>query len=198
MPGPRTWGRRRPRCCASCPSADVDVIERCSGHGGSLGVKKENFAVALKVGRPAARQAAKDDKAYLASECPLAGAPSSARRRRRSRATTAPPETLHPIELMARAYGLLAGDRSMTTQTAAKRLITRADIIDPGQYAKATARTQAAQSPSSSATAASRSVRSPPSTSRTTTRCGIRSTRCCTSSTAARRRSPTSSKPITR
>ena len=37
---------------------DITVIERCSGHGGSWGVKKENFETALKVGKPATRKAA--------------------------------------------------------------------------------------------------------------------------------------------
>ena len=39
--------------------AKIDVIERCSGHGGSWGVRKEFFEVAIKVGKPAARQAAR-------------------------------------------------------------------------------------------------------------------------------------------
>ena len=43
MPAPRTWARRRPKCCASFRQADVQVIERCSGHGGSWGVKKAAF-----------------------------------------------------------------------------------------------------------------------------------------------------------
>ena len=41
----------------SCPTAEIKVIERCSGHGGSWGVMKENFEVALKVGKPVAPQA---------------------------------------------------------------------------------------------------------------------------------------------
>jgi glycerol-3-phosphate dehydrogenase subunit C len=94
------------------PEADIDVIERCSGHGGSWGVKKENFATAMKVGRPAARQAARDNKAVLSSECPLAAlhlqqGVAAAERDEGAK----PPETLHPIELMARAYGLLEGDQ---------------------------------------------------------------------------------------
>ena len=55
------------------PEADVKVVERCSGHGGSWGVLKENFDTAIKVGRPAARLAAQAGKHYVASECPLAG-----------------------------------------------------------------------------------------------------------------------------
>ena len=55
------------------PGADVQVIERCSGHGGSWGFKKDNFETALKVGRPVARQASEGGKAFVTSECPLAG-----------------------------------------------------------------------------------------------------------------------------
>ncbi len=90
------------------PSADVDVIERCSGHGGSWGVKKDNFAVAMKVGRPPSRQAAQADKAVLSSECPLAAL--HLQQGVAALEDGKMPETLHPIELMARAYGLLEGD----------------------------------------------------------------------------------------
>src|SRR3546814_3979665 len=44
------------------PQADVKVIERCSGHGGSWGVLKQHFETAIKVGRPAARQAARSEE----------------------------------------------------------------------------------------------------------------------------------------
>ena len=54
------------------PEPDVAVVERCSGHGDRVS-RKGNFEKAMKVGKPVARQAAKNDKAYLASECPLAG-----------------------------------------------------------------------------------------------------------------------------
>jgi len=90
------------------PEAALDVVERCSGHGGSWGVKKENFPIAMKVGRPAARQAAKDGKAYLASECPLAALHLQQGVEALEGKTI---EALHPIELMARAYGLGEGDR---------------------------------------------------------------------------------------
>src|SRR3546814_19186217 len=55
------------------PDADLAVIERCSGHGGSWGVMQENFEKAFKVGRPVARQTANSGKKYIASECPPAG-----------------------------------------------------------------------------------------------------------------------------
>ena len=89
------------------PQAEVAVIERCSGHGGSWGVMKQHFETALKVGKPAARQAAKSGKAYLASECPLAGAhilQGVERLDLEQKPDFA--ESRHPIELFAQAYGL--------------------------------------------------------------------------------------------
>ena len=89
------------------PEAEVAVIERCSGHGGSWGVMKQHFETALKVGKPAARQAAKSGKAYLASECPLAGAHlMQGIERLNAEPEPAFTESRHPIELFAEAYGL--------------------------------------------------------------------------------------------
>ena len=87
------------------PDTRIEVIERCSGHGGSWGVRKEFFEVALKIGKPAARQAAKNETAFVASECPLA-APHIIQGIERLGGTGKLPEQAHPIELFARAYGL--------------------------------------------------------------------------------------------
>jgi glycerol-3-phosphate dehydrogenase subunit C len=89
------------------PQADVKVIERCSGHGGSWGVMKQHFETAIKVGRPAARQAAQAGKAYVASECPLAGQhllQGIDRLQMENKPQVA--RSYHPIELLAKAYGL--------------------------------------------------------------------------------------------
>jgi len=89
------------------PEADVAVIERCSGHGGSWGIMKENFDVALKVGRPVARQAAESGKAFIASECPLAATHILQGVERLKDGEARPAESArHPIELFARAYGV--------------------------------------------------------------------------------------------
>jgi glycerol-3-phosphate dehydrogenase subunit C len=88
------------------PGIDVQVIERCSGHGGSWGVMKENFEKALKVGRPAARAAAESGKTHLASECPLAGDHLAQAVERLGGSANLAGEPSHPIELLARAYGL--------------------------------------------------------------------------------------------
>jgi glycerol-3-phosphate dehydrogenase subunit C len=96
------------------PDAKVGVVERCSGHGGSWGVMKENFEVALKVGRPVARQANESGAKYVVSECPLAR-DHIAQGVEKLRANADPEEAAkhaelvqvqHPIELMAIAYGI--------------------------------------------------------------------------------------------
>jgi glycerol-3-phosphate dehydrogenase subunit C len=92
------------------PDTPVDVIERCSGHGGTFGVVKTTREAALKTGRTTFRTAASQARGHIVSDCPLAaehivhnvkllndkdGKPSPAR----------VPE--HPIQIMARAFGLM-------------------------------------------------------------------------------------------
>ena len=90
------------------PEAEVDVIERCSGHGGSWGVKRDNFETAIKVGRPAARQALNSGKKHVVSECPLAGMHigQGLERLVEDHNTTAYQIAAHPVVLFARAYGV--------------------------------------------------------------------------------------------
>jgi len=86
------------------PNANLQVIERCSGHGGSWGFKKANFAPALKVGAPVAKQVAKSGKAVVTSECPLACAHIA--QELEKEAGQLPRRVGHPIEILAQAYGL--------------------------------------------------------------------------------------------
>ena len=88
------------------PDTAVNLVERCSGHGGTFGVMKETHPVARKVGRPAARQIAQKGAETLCSDCPLAckhlGQLLAAET---SPDITAPARQEHPIEVLARAYG---------------------------------------------------------------------------------------------
>ncbi|HEX5452304.1 MAG TPA: heterodisulfide reductase-related iron-sulfur binding cluster, partial [Stellaceae bacterium] len=93
------------------PEADIAVIERCSGHGGSWGVMKGNFETALKVGRPVFRQALRDKRSYVSSECPLAGMHIVQGMQMQAKDAAVPDHAPHPIELLARAYGLAAEAR---------------------------------------------------------------------------------------
>jgi glycerol-3-phosphate dehydrogenase subunit C len=88
------------------PEVNLQVIERCSGHGGSWGYKHANFETALKVGAPVARQAAASGKAVVTSECPLAGLHIAQGIERQDGAGEKPRLAGHPIEIVAEAYGL--------------------------------------------------------------------------------------------
>jgi glycerol-3-phosphate dehydrogenase subunit C len=101
----QNMGQKAAEMLRLIPQADLQVIERCSGHGGSWGIMKGNFDTALKVGKPVAKQANDSGKAHLASECPLAGL-HIAQGMERLQPDKAPPASRHPIELLAMAYGL--------------------------------------------------------------------------------------------
>ncbi len=87
------------------PETEVGVIERCSGHGGSWGFKGAHFDTALKVGRPAARQARDGGKGFVASECPLAGVHLAQGLDLLGGDAPRPRLAGHPIQILARAYG---------------------------------------------------------------------------------------------
>jgi glycerol-3-phosphate dehydrogenase subunit C len=102
----QNMGQKAAEMLRLIPGADLAVMERCSGHGGSWGIKKPFFKTALKVGRPVARQAAESGKAYLASECPLAGVHIAQGMEKLGGERAKPHLVTHPIQLLARAYGL--------------------------------------------------------------------------------------------
>ena len=86
------------------PGTEVVVIERCSGHAGTWGVKKEFHETALKIGRPVVRQIAELKPDYFASDCQLAAhhlEEGLARAESRGEA-----QLRHPLTLMRMAYGL--------------------------------------------------------------------------------------------
>jgi glycerol-3-phosphate dehydrogenase subunit C len=89
---------------------DLAVIERCAGHGGSWGVRKEFFEVGMKVGKPVMRTAVKENKAHIASECPLAAIhirQGMEKEGKDKEGFTLPAKAEHPVELFAKAYGLI-------------------------------------------------------------------------------------------
>ncbi len=88
------------------PDCEPQVIERCAGHGGTWGVMKKNFDTALKVGKPVARTALKNEAAYVVSECPLAADHIGQGMALIDEDAPKTKTTCHPIELFAKAYGL--------------------------------------------------------------------------------------------
>jgi glycerol-3-phosphate dehydrogenase subunit C len=92
------------------PDTPVDVIERCSGHGGTFGVVKPTHEIAEKVGRPVFRTAAQQNRGHIVSDCPLAAQHivQNVQDNAAKDGNTAPvKEPEHPIQIMARAYGLV-------------------------------------------------------------------------------------------
>ncbi len=55
------------------PETTVNVVERCSGHDGTWGVKSEYFADSMKIGKPVFKQMAESDPDYISSDCAIAG-----------------------------------------------------------------------------------------------------------------------------
>jgi Fe-S oxidoreductase len=81
------------------PDTTVEPIERCSGHDGTYGVKKEFRAASMKIGRPVMSRVEASGAAHYASDCPMAGHQIES-----GLASGAPPE--HPLKLLRLAYGL--------------------------------------------------------------------------------------------
>jgi glycerol-3-phosphate dehydrogenase subunit C len=111
----QNMGQKAAEMMRLLPGTDLQVIERCSGHGGAWGVMKGNFETALKIGKPVARDARKAARTYLASECPLAGAHILQGMQRVDGEGSVPARSPHPIELFAKAYGIDVEDSGVGT-----------------------------------------------------------------------------------
>ena len=85
------------------PNIKIDVVERCAGHGGTFGVMKGTHDLAVKVGKPTARQIKNKNNKYMASDCPLAG---KHLKQLEVDTNITSDEALHPIELIAKSYKL--------------------------------------------------------------------------------------------
>ena len=81
------------------PDTEVTMIERCSDHDGTYGVKAETFDKAMKIGRPVINAIKKNNPDHYGSDCPIAG-----NHLANGVGDGSSPE--HPISLMRKAYGL--------------------------------------------------------------------------------------------
>lgn len=90
------------------PGTAVATVERCAGHDGTWGVKREFYAASMKIGRPVFRQMAQAAPDYVSSDCPIAarailqGIDALAQ----TDATVSRPAKAHPLTLVRIAYGL--------------------------------------------------------------------------------------------
>ena len=55
------------------PGTTVNTVERCAGHDGTWGVKREHFAESMRIGRPVFSRMGDSDPDYISSDCPIAG-----------------------------------------------------------------------------------------------------------------------------
>jgi len=81
--------------------ATVTMVERCSGHDGTWGVKSEYFDKSMKIGKPVFRQMAEPKPDYVSSDCAIA-----ARHILQGMGEEATAQKQHPITLLRIAYGL--------------------------------------------------------------------------------------------
>jgi Fe-S oxidoreductase len=98
----QNMGQKTREMLESVPGTEVKVVERCSGHDGTWGVKTEYFDNAMKIGRPVFRMMAEAAPDYVASDCPIAarhimqGMGEDAKQAKK----------LHPLSLVRKAYGI--------------------------------------------------------------------------------------------
>ena len=81
------------------PGTDVEALERCSGHDGTYGVKKETHDIAIKIARPIVKEYQKNEAQHFTSDCTLA-----AHHIVNAMGNKVIPN--HPISLIKKAYGI--------------------------------------------------------------------------------------------
>jgi Fe-S oxidoreductase len=82
------------------PGTEIENIERCSGHDGTYGVRKNTYELSMKIARPAAARAEKFGATLVVSDCPMAADHIS----HAMEQGPAPPA--HPVSLLRKAYGI--------------------------------------------------------------------------------------------
>jgi len=98
----QNMGQKTREMLESVPGTELTVVERCSGHDGTWGVKSEYFDNSMKIGRPVFRMMAEPGPAYVSSDCPIA-----ARHILQGMAEDAGKAVkAHPLTLLRKAYGI--------------------------------------------------------------------------------------------
>jgi glycerol-3-phosphate dehydrogenase subunit C len=81
------------------PGTTVEPIERCSGHDGTYGVKREFRETSMKIGKPVMQRVEASGADFYASDCPMAG-------RQIESGLSDERAPTHPLTLLRMAYGL--------------------------------------------------------------------------------------------
>lgn len=96
-------GKKTAETLKLVPGTEVNVVERCSGHSGTWGVKKEFHDLSMKIGKPVFKAMANKEPDFISSDCQLAGHHIAQGMEENGLHKA---EMAHPLSLMARAYGL--------------------------------------------------------------------------------------------
>jgi Fe-S oxidoreductase len=86
-----------------CTGAQVDLIEKCSGHDGAWSAKSEFFTLSMKIAGKAVQAIQQQPADLVASDCPLAGLQLD---QAGASAHAGGNAVLHPIQIVRDAYGL--------------------------------------------------------------------------------------------
>jgi glycerol-3-phosphate dehydrogenase subunit C len=97
----QNMGLRTQEVLKLVPGTELNTVERCSGHDGTWGVKKEFFADSMKIGRPVFKAMAGTSPDYISSDCPIAG-----RHIQQGIEAGGQARKDHPLTLLRIAYGL--------------------------------------------------------------------------------------------
>jgi glycerol-3-phosphate dehydrogenase subunit C len=95
----QNFGAKTRDALALVPDTKVEMIERCSGHDGTYGVKSETFDKAMKIARPVVNKIKQAQPDHYGSDCPIAGHHLANGLKDGSN-----PE--HPMSLLRKAYGI--------------------------------------------------------------------------------------------
>ncbi len=96
-------GKKTAETLQLVPDTTLSVVERCSGHAGTFGVKKEFHATAMKIGKPVFKAMANSEPDYISSDCQLAGHHIE---QGMEEAGLKRAEMAHPLALLRKAYGI--------------------------------------------------------------------------------------------
>ncbi|NNL57214.1 MAG: Fe-S oxidoreductase [Pseudomonadales bacterium] len=96
-------GKKTEEFLKSIPGSEVSTTERCSGHAGTYGIKREYHEHAMKIGKPVFKKMQAANADYIASDCPL-GAMHIVQGIARYHDTDV--QRAHPISLVRQAYGI--------------------------------------------------------------------------------------------
>ena len=94
-------GKKTAEMLQMVPDTKLNIVERCSGHAGTFGVKKEFHATSMKIGKPVFKAMANSEPNYISSDCQLAGHHIE---QGMEEAGLKKAELAHPMTLLRKAY----------------------------------------------------------------------------------------------